>query len=60
MNTHKMTFVKPRCWEPPGHYLCPRSPEPGRPDCVISIQKGVKSDAYPVAVSQKVTEIYLS
>ena len=31
---------KPRCWEPPGHYLC--TPEPGRPGCVISIEKGVK------------------
>ena len=45
---------KPRCWEPPGHYLC--TPEPGRLGCVISIQKGFKSEAYPVAVSQKVME----
>ena len=32
--------VKPRCWERPGHYLC--TPEPGRPGCVISVEKGVK------------------
>ena len=47
-----LTF-KPRCWEPPAHYLC--TPEPGRLDFVISIQKRVKSDAYPVAICQKVT-----
>ena len=33
------THLKPRCWEPPGHYLC--TPEAGRPGCVISIEKGV-------------------
>ena len=45
--------------KPPGHYLCTH--EPGRLGCVISIQKGVISiqkgmngDAYPVAISQKV------
>ena len=32
-------IFKPQCLEPPGHYLCP--PEPGRPGCVISIQKDV-------------------
>ena len=42
------------CLKPPGHYLC--APEPGRPDCVISIHIGVNGDAYPVAVSQKVTK----
>ena len=31
-------------------------PEPGRLGCVISIEIGVKSDAYPVAISQKVTK----
>ena len=35
------TFLKPRCWELPGHYLC--IPEPGRPGCVISIQKSVNA-----------------
>ena len=44
------------CWKPPGHYMYLCTPEPGRLGCVISIQKGVKSDAYPVAVSQKVTK----
>ena len=33
-------FLKLWCLEPPGHYLC--TPEPGRPGCVISIQKGAK------------------
>ena len=33
--------LKPRCWEPPGRYLC--TPEPGRPGCVISMQKGMIS-----------------
>ena len=33
-------LLKARCWEPPGHYLC--TPEPGRPGCVISIEKDVK------------------
>ena len=32
--------LKPRCWEPPGPYLC--TPEPDIPGCVISIQKSVK------------------
>ena len=32
--------LKARCWEPPGRYLC--TPEPGRPGCIISIEKGVK------------------
>ena len=42
--------------KPPGHCLC--TTEPGRLGCVISIQKGVNGDAYPVAVlvSQKVTK----
>ena len=31
-------------------------PEPGRPDCEIYIQKGVRGDAYPVSISQKVTK----
>ena len=35
-------------------YLC--TPEPGRPGCVISIQKFVNGDAYPVVFSQKVTK----
>ena len=30
--------------------------EPGRLGCVVSIQKCVKSDVYPVAISQKVTK----
>ena len=47
-------MLKPQCWKPPGHYLC--TPEPGRLSCIISIHKDVKSDAYPVAVSQKVTK----
>ena len=46
--------LKPRWRKPPGHYLC--TPEPGRLDCVMSISKGVNGDAYPVAVSQKVTK----
>ena len=33
-------MIKARCWEPPGHYVC--TTEPGRPGCVISIEKGVK------------------
>ena len=49
-----MVNVKARCWKPPGHYL--RTPQPGRPDCVISIEIGVNGDAYPVAVRQKVTK----
>ena len=47
-------IFKARCWKPPGHYLC--IPEPGRQDCVISIGIGVNGDAYPAAVSQKVTK----
>ena len=50
---------KPKYLKPPGHYLCTH--EPGRLGCIISIQKGVISiqkgvngDAYPVAISQKV------
>ena len=46
--------VKAQCWKPPGHYLC--MPEPGRPDCLISIEIGVNGDAYPVAISPKVTK----
>ena len=46
--------LKPWCLEPPAHNLC--TPEPGRPGCVISIQKGVNCDAYPFAVSQRVTK----
>ena len=34
-------LLNPRCWEPPGYYLC--TPEQGRPGCVISIQKGMKT-----------------
>ena len=48
----KLNCVKPWCWKPPGHYLC--IPEPGRLGCIIPIEKGVKGDAYPVAISQKV------
>ena len=47
-------ILKARCWKPPGHYLC--IPEPGRPDCVISIEIGVNGDTYPVAISPKVTK----
>ena len=47
-------IVKARCWKPPGRYLC--TPEPGRPDCVISIEICVNGDVYPVAISQKVTK----
>ena len=46
--------VKARCLKPPGHHLC--IPEPGIPDCVISIKIGVNGDTYPVAVSPKVTK----
>ena len=42
----EINTFKPRCWEPPGHYLC-RS-EPGRLGCIISIQKGGNGDAYLV------------
>ena len=51
MNKAPVTIVvdKARCWKPPGHYLC--IPELGRPDCVISIEKGVNGDVYPVAIS---------
>ena len=38
---HGINLLKPRCWEPPGHYLC--VPEPGRPGCVIAIVIGVKT-----------------
>ena len=48
------TVFKPRCWKPLGHYLY--TPEPGRLGCVISIQKGMKSDAYTVSIYQKVTK----
>ena len=34
-------MLKLRCWEPPSHYLC--TPEPDRPGCIISIQKGMKT-----------------
>ena len=57
VNEHVREIFKLKCWKLPGHYLC--TPEPaaaGRLGCVISIQKGVKSDVYPVAVSQKVTK----
>ena len=54
INSSLFAINKPRCWKQPGHYLC--TPEPGILGCVISTQKGVKSDAYPVAVSQKVTK----
>ena len=37
----KYSDIKPRCWEPAGHYLC--TPEPGRPGCVISIQNVVNA-----------------
>ena len=32
--------IKSRCLDPPGNFLC--IPEPGRPGCVISLEKGVK------------------
>ena len=48
------TSLKARCWKPPGRCLC--ITEPGRPDCVISIEIGVNGDAYPVAISPKVTK----
>ena len=48
------SIVKARCLKPPGH--CLYTPEPGRPDCVVSIPVGVNGDEYPVAVSQKVTK----
>ena len=41
-------------WKPLSHYLC--TPESGRLGCVIAIQKGVKSNAYPVSINQKVTK----
>ena len=37
---NKIYSIKPRCLEPPGHYLC--TTEPGRPGCVISIEKAAK------------------
>ena len=46
--------VKARCWKRPDRYLC--IPEPGRPDCAISIEIGVNGDAYPVTISPKVTK----
>ena len=49
-----LSIFKPRCGEQPGHYLC--TPEKGRLGCPISKQKGVNGDAYPVAISQKVTK----
>ena len=58
VKSHAGELLKPLCWKPPGHYLC--TPEPGRLGCVIYIEKGVNSDAYPVAISQKVTKIYPS
>ena len=59
MNTELFRYIlklilKDQCWKLPGHYLC--IPEPGRPDCVISIEIGVNGDAYPVAISPKVTK----
>ena len=36
-NEFHLNLAVPRCWEPPGHYLC--TPEPGSPGCVISIEK---------------------
>ena len=50
-----LLIFKPGCWEPPGHYLCTLESE--RLGCIISIQKGVNDNAYPVTVSQKVTKI---
>ena len=47
-------YLKARSWKPPGHYLC--APEPGRPDCVISIEIGVNGEANPVAISPTVTK----
>ena len=58
MHFLKSDLIKPRCLKPPGQYLC--ITEPGRLGCVISIEIGVDSDVYPVAISQKVTKIYLS
>ena len=51
---HSSVILKPRCLKPTGHYLY--TPELGRLGCVISIQKGVNCDAYPVSFSQKVTK----
>ena len=39
-NEFHLNLAVPRCWEPPGHFLC--TPGPGSPGCVISIEKGVK------------------
>ena len=50
--TEDLEPLKARCLKPPGHYLC--TPGPGRPDCIISIEKGVNGYTYPVAISQKV------
>ena len=50
----KIHLFKARCWEPPGHFQC--TPGPGRLGCVISIEIGVNGEAYPVAISQKVTK----
>ena len=46
--------IKARCWEPPGRCLCIH--ETGRLDCIISKEIGVNGDAYPIAISQKVTK----
>ena len=54
MQTFVIVNFKSWCWKLPGHHLF--TPKPGRLDCVISIQKGVKSDAYPVTVSKIVTK----
>ena len=40
----------------PGVWNCPVIPEPGILGFDTSIQKGVNSDVYPVAISQKVTK----
>ena len=54
VSTLCMFLLKAQCWKLPGHYLC--ISEPGRPDCLISIEIGVNGDAYPVAITPKVTK----
>ena len=40
-----VSYFKPRCWKPPGHYLC--TPEPGRLGRVISIKKRCEQRCLP-------------